>query len=89
MPVEICQNALPCWIDDEMPDVGVDHLLSLCVFPLRGTQRDDLLPTLRITHYRHTTFIAFMADPETETVSIVGLFYGGQNYAAVLRNEED
>ncbi|OPA91751.1 plasmid stabilization protein [Pseudomonas fluorescens] len=70
-------------------DSIINYCESLCVFPLRGTRRDDLLPTLRITHYRRTTVITFMADPVTETVSIVGVFYGGQNYAAFLNDDSD
>ena len=69
----------------------IDNLISYCeslsVFPLRGTRRDDLLPDLRITHYRRSTVIAFMVGPDTETVSILGVFYGGQDYAALLQDE--
>ncbi|WP_219266268.1 type II toxin-antitoxin system RelE/ParE family toxin [Pseudomonas sp. Xaverov 259] len=64
----------------------IDNIISYCdslsVFPLRGKCRNDLLPGLRITHYRHTTAIAFSVSAETETVSILGVFYGGQDYAA-------
>lgn len=64
----------------------IDNIISYCdslsVFPLRGKCRNDLLPGLRITHYRHTTAIAFSVAAETETVSILGVFYGGQDYAA-------
>ena len=70
----------------------IDDIISYCeslaLFPLRGTCRDDLLPALRITHYRRTTVIAFMADPATETVSILGVFYGGQDYAVQLQSDE-
>ncbi|WP_439862905.1 type II toxin-antitoxin system RelE/ParE family toxin [Pseudomonas antarctica] len=90
-------DALEGYISDTAsPGVAarfVDSIISYCeslsLFPLRGTRRDDLLPTLRITHYRRTTSIAFMADPITETVWVVGVFYGGQNYAAFLHNEGD
>ena len=56
------------------------------MFPLRGKCRNDLLPALRITHYRHTTAIAFSVAAETEAVSILGVFYGGQDYAAQFQN---
>ncbi|XVJ46249.1 type II toxin-antitoxin system RelE/ParE family toxin [Pseudomonas sp. UBT] len=83
-------DALEDYISDtESPVVAarfVDNLISycesLCVLPLRGTRRDDLLPTLRITHYRHTTAIAFRVAADTHAVSILGVFYGGQDYAA-------
>ena len=68
----------------------VDNIISYCdslsVFPLRGKCRNDLLPALRITHYRHTTAIAFSVAAETEAVSILGVFYGGQDYAAQFQN---
>lgn len=74
-------------------DNVINYCESLCVFPLRGTRRDDLLPTLRITQYRHTTVIAFQVAAGTEKVSILGVYYGGQNYAAladrVINDKED
>lgn len=77
----------------EAPDAAarfIDNIISYCdslsVFPLRGKCRNDLLPALRITHYRHTTAIAFSVAAETETVSILGVFYGGQDYAAQFQN---
>jgi hypothetical protein len=36
--------------------------------------RDDLLPGLRVTHYRQRAVIAYLV----EVVSLVGVFYGGQ-----------
>ena len=69
----------------------IDNVISYCeslsLFPLRGTCRDDLLPTLRITHFRHTTVIAFTVDSQTKAVSILGVFYGGKNYAAFIEND--
>lgn len=70
----------------------VDNIISYCdslsVFPLRGKCRNNLLPALRITHYRHTTAIAFSVAAETKTVSILGVFYGGQDYAAQFQNHD-
>lgn len=68
-------------------DAIVDYCERFSVFPLRGTRRDDLLPGLRITNYRGSAVIAFMVDLDTETVSIVGVFYGGQNYEAALATD--
>lgn len=52
----------------------IDNLIGYCeslsLLPLRGTCRDDLLPELRITHYRRTTVIAFMVGPDSETVVV-------------------
>jgi len=65
-------------------DAIVAYCESLATFPQRGLRRDDLLPGLRITHYRHSAVIAFMVEADIETVSIVGVFYGGQDYETVL-----
>ncbi|AZE93581.1 hypothetical protein C4J95_1459 [Pseudomonas orientalis] len=65
----------------------VDRLISHCesfsLFPFRGTRRDDLLTDLRITHYRRSTVIAFTVNTAGKTVSILGVFYGGQSYAGL------
>lgn len=64
----------------------VDSIVAYCesleTFPYRGTMRDDLLVGLRITNYRRSAVIAFLADAPTATVSIIGVFYGGQDYEA-------
>jgi toxin ParE1/3/4 len=64
----------------------VSYCESLRTFPLRGTQRDDVRPGLRITNYKKRAVIAF--DVDTETVSIIGVFYGGQDYETVLRDDD-
>jgi len=87
-------------LEDYISDVGsppvaarfIDNLVSYCeslaLFPLRGTRRDDLLKDLRITHYRRTTVIAFVVNAASETVSILGLYYGSQDYLASLECSE-
>lgn len=62
----------------------VGYCESLCTFPLRGTQRDDVRPGLRITNYKKRAVIAFGVD--TEVVAIIGVFYGGQDFEMVLRD---
>lgn len=88
-------------LEDYISDVGspsvaarfidnlVGHCESLALFPLRGVRRDDLLTGLRITHYRRHTIIACRVGPDCATVSIVGVFYGGQDYAALLQGDEN
>lgn len=66
-------------------DAIVSYCESLMTFPERGIRRDDLLPGLRITNYRRNAIIAFMVDADTETVSIFGVFYGGQDYEASVQ----
>ncbi|MDM0024443.1 type II toxin-antitoxin system RelE/ParE family toxin [Variovorax saccharolyticus] len=63
----------------------VSYCEGLRTFPHRGTGRDDVRPGLRITNYRKRAVIAFAVDDEQ--VSVIGVFYGGQDYEAIL--EED
>lgn len=56
-------------------------------FAARGVARDDLLTGLRITHIRERAIIAYLL--ETEVVSIVGVFYGGQDYEAVVAANDE
>lgn len=58
---------------------------SLRHFPHRGTRRDDIRPGLRITNYRGQAVIVFSVDDANTLVSIIGVFYGGQNYEGALR----
>lgn len=80
--------------DDRSPAIAarytaaiVTHCEGLNTFPHRGTSRDDVRPGLRITHYRKRAVIAYSVIGDA--VAIIGVFYGGQNYDAILRPEED
>jgi plasmid stabilization system protein ParE len=44
--------------------------------------RDDVRPGLRITNYKKRAVIAFQVD--ADLVSIIGVFYSGQNYETIL-----
>jgi plasmid stabilization system protein ParE len=65
----------------------VSYCESLSTFPHRGTPRDDVRPGLRITNYKKRTVIAF--DVDTEVISIIGIFYGGQDYESILQDDSD
>lgn len=52
--------------------------MTLAHFPLRGTQRDDLHPGLRITGFERRASIAFVV--ENDTVRILRIFYGGRDF---------
>ena len=43
----------------------------------------------RMTNYRGSAVIAFLIAAEAETVSIVGVFYGGQDYETMLREPDE
>jgi plasmid stabilization system protein ParE len=67
-------------------DAIVDFCISLQTFAARGVAREDLLPGLRITHFRKRAIIAYLLDDEI--VSILGIFYGGQDYETALGSED-
>jgi toxin ParE1/3/4 len=60
----------------------VEQCESLATFPLRGTRRDDIRPGLRVFGFRRRVSIAFQV--KGEEVTILGVFYGGQDFEAVL-----
>jgi toxin ParE1/3/4 len=69
-------------------DAIVEHCEGLAVFPHRGQARDDLRPGLRTVSYRKRVVIAFSLEADTERLTILGIFYGGQDYESSL-NEPD
>ena len=74
-------------IADRYTNAIITYCEGLHTFPLRGTCRDDIRPGLRITHYKKRTVIAF--DVDAELASIIGVFYGGQDYETELQSELD
>jgi plasmid stabilization system protein ParE len=66
-------------------DAITAYCASLSDFPHRGTQRDDIRAGLRITHYQGRAVIAFAVDDAAADVSIIGVFFGGQDYETELR----
>lgn len=66
-------------------DAIVSYCESLRTFPQRGTKRDDVRPGLRITNYRKSAVIAFAVG--ADSVSIIGVFYGGQDYETILHDD--
>lgn len=65
----------------------IDYCESLETFPMRGTQRDDIRPGLRVTNYKGRAVIALTVD--ADRVSILGVFYGGQDYETLLHEDLD
>jgi plasmid stabilization system protein ParE len=58
---------------------------TLQTFPIRGTRRDDIRPGLRTFGFRRRVTIAF--EVGEDTVAILGIFYGGQQFESVLGEE--
>lgn len=50
---------------------------SLSNFPVRGISRDDLMPGLRVTHYKRTAILFAIMN---NNVVILGSYHGGRNY---------
>ena len=46
----------------------------------------DVRAGLRITNYKKRAVIAF--DVDAEQVSIIGVFYGGQDYETILTDDQ-
>ena len=67
----------------------VGDCLALSTFPERGTKRDDIRPNLRITSYARRVAIALSVDVSNAIVAIHGVFYGGQDYEHLLRENDD
>ena len=46
-------------------------------------------PGLRITNYKGSAVIAFAVDESTDTVAILGVYYGGRDYESALGDDDD
>ena len=77
----IARKGAPC-IAARYVDGIVAYCESLSIFPHRGNRRDDLKTGLRVTHHDGNAVVAFVIDPQARLVSILGVFYGGRNYAS-------
>jgi len=77
------------WTEDRaLADRTVDairaFIKSLKEIPHRGTKRDDLRPGLRIVPFKRRTAIAIEIDEGAKVVTVLRVFYGGQDYETVL-----
>ena len=75
----------------EIAERYTDAIVSYCEqfqsFPHRGTLRNDIRSGLRITNYKKRTVIAFVVN--ARVVSIIGVYYGGQDYDTDLQLDID
>ena len=79
----IAERSSPA-IADRYTSAVIATCESLALFPLRGVAREDIRPGLRLTHHKGRTVIAYSVDEDAQTVSIIGVFYGGQNHESTL-----
>jgi plasmid stabilization system protein ParE len=75
------------------PDIALDytsaivtHCESFRELPRRAVRRDDIRSGLHVTHYRGRAVIAFTV--EADIVAILGVFYGGRDYEALLQSSD-
>ncbi len=67
----------------------ITHCEEMHTVPNRGTKRDDVRKGLRITNYKRRVVIAFSVDDNALRVTIIGIYYGGQNFEAALESDDD
>lgn len=79
----IAETASPR-IADRYTDAVASFCFSLATFPERGTRRDDIRPGVRVTNYRKRSVIAFSVDTQAKQVTILGVFFGGQDDESAL-----
>lgn len=90
-------NGLDDWIAEKASaDVArrfvsaiLDFIDGILVFPRAGRARDDIRPGMRTSTYRKRTVIAYEVDESSGelVVNILGVFHGGQDWEAALREE--
>ncbi len=78
----IATQASPA-VSYEYTEAVIAFCEGLSTFPGRGTARDDIRPGLRVTNYRRRTVVAYAV--EGDRISILGVFYDGQDYESALQ----
>ncbi len=63
----------------------VERCEQLGDMPLQGIARDDIRRGLRTTFFRKRVVIAYSVG--TKAVTVLSIFYGGQDYESLLREE--
>ena len=76
------------------PDIAAgyaDAIIAYCEglseYPHRGLARDDIRPGLRTTSFRKRTIVAYAILDDV--VVAIGIFHGGRDYEAILRDEDE
>lgn len=64
--------------------------MSLGNFPHRGTLREHpAVPSLRVVGFKRRVSIAFTVDDVSRSVTILGVFYGGQDFEHYLASPSE
>ena len=64
-----------------------DKCYKLEYTPIRGRNRSDIREGLRVLALDKNAVAAFDVNEKQQTVRILGVFYGGQNYDAIMRDD--
>lgn len=80
----VAESATPTIAFDFVTSIS-DYCQRFETHPRRGTRRDDLAPGLRTVGFRRRVTIAFVVDDNEKTVTILGVYYGGQSFEARWR----
>lgn len=90
-------NALDDWLAEKgSADVAqrfvaaiLEHIDDLLIFPHAGRARDDIRPGVRTSSFKKLTLIAYEVDESADelVVTVLGVFHGGQDWEAALRDE--
>ena len=67
----------------------IEYCEGLASFAHRGMRRDDIRPGLRITNYKRRAVIAFEVNESSNTVAILGIYYGGRDYESALGDDDE
>lgn len=62
-----------------------DRCLRIGDAPRAGRFRDDLIPGLRTVPFERSAVICYLV--EADGIFVVNIFYGGQDFEAILRGE--
>jgi plasmid stabilization system protein ParE len=66
-------------------DAIVERCERLGDMPLAGVARDDIRRGLRTTFFRKRVGIAYAVS--AKTITVLAIFYGGQDYETLLRED--
>lgn len=81
----IAMGAQDASIALQFVDGIIDYIATLGESPRRGTPREDIRPGLRTTAWKRRVTIAYVV--EDRDVVILGIFYAGRNFEALLRED--
>ena len=75
----------------KLPEVALSYVQKLqqkcedlSLFPERGAKRDDIHKNLRVMGLDKNAIAVFKIKEEKQTVIIVNIFYGGQDYETIM-----